>query len=155
MSVLLAGRPRGVRGGAVSGGRRLMAEQPARPPLRVVEDQEIKQLRMQLMDERIRRQDLEKDMASMRRRYYNLQRQVSEERRKDPDYEIAHQIWDYWRGKLHPRAWVFSEDAEKAVMARLKEKKDGTDERAWTPRYICEAIMGAVVDAFVGPNGKR
>ena len=134
----------------------MSAEARQRPDLRVVEDPEVAHLRRELMDERIRRQDLEKDMAAMRRRYYALQRQMSDERKQDPMYEIAFRLWDFWREKLHPRAYVFSEATEKVVLARLKEKKPGTDDPAWTPRYIAEAIMGAVVDAYVEPRtGKR
>lgn len=134
----------------------MTAEPAARPDLRVVEDPEVALLRQRVMEETIRRQDLEKDIAGWRRRYHNLERQLSDERKKDPDYETAYTIWEFWREKLHPRAYTFSDATEKVVLARLKEKKTGTDERAWTPRYICEAIMGAVVDAYVDPRtGKR
>jgi hypothetical protein len=125
------------------------------PHLRVVEDPEIEHLRHELMDERIRRHDLEKDIASKRRRIGWLERQMRDQRKADPLYETAFQLWEFWRDKLHPGAYVFSEDAEKVVLARLREKKTGTDEPAWPPRYIAEAIMGAVVDAYVDPKGKR
>ena len=41
----------------------------------------------------------------------------------------------------------------KAVQARLQEKD--ADGELYTPRYICQAILGAKYEAYVDPKGKR
>lgn len=99
--------------------------------------------------------NLDVDLKVKRRKITSLQNELDEKRRADPQYDTAEQIFRFWQRKCCPKARVFGEDREKAVLARLKDKIPGTEDQAYPPRYICESILGARVDPYVDPKGKR
>lgn len=134
----------------------------AEPSLRLVGCAECERLRAE--NEKVRKQrdaltvDLENahvDLTVKRRRITQLENELAKERRLDPMHATAFQIFEFWSKHCHPQAHTFSADREKAVLARLNDKKPGTKEPAYSPRYICEAILGAKHDAYVDPKGKR
>lgn len=96
------------------------------------------------------------DLTVKRRRIKQLENELAEKYRSDPLYATAQTIFEFWRAKCQPKARTFSEDRLKAVLARLKDK-DPQDpcESAYTPRYICEAVLGAAVDPYIDPKKKR
>lgn len=99
--------------------------------------------------------NLETELKVKRRRITQLENELAEKHRQDPNYSTAEVIFDYWRKKCMPTARTFSEDRVKAVLARLKDRdRVDPDQSAYSPRYICEAIVGAAVGAYVDDKGK-
>lgn len=99
--------------------------------------------------------NLEVDLKVKRRKITALENELARERHEHPDYHTAQRIFEFWRNKCRPRARSFGADREKAVIARLNDKVPGSDEKAYTPRYICEAIVGAYVEPFVDPKTRK
>jgi hypothetical protein len=95
------------------------------------------------------------DLKVKRRRITQLENELHDKRRHDPLYDTALTIFEFWRAKCRPSARAFSEDRLKNVLARLKERDPTTGDVAYTPRYVCEAILGAQADAYVDPKRKR
>lgn len=96
------------------------------------------------------------DLTVKRRRIKALENELAEKRKQDPLYDTAERIFEFWRTKCRPDARTFSEDRAKAVLARLKDRDPSNPtEPAYTPRYICEAVLGAAASPYVDPKGKR
>lgn len=96
------------------------------------------------------------DLTVKRREITRLKNELADKHRSDPLFHVAETIFFYWRDKCCPKARTFSEDRLKAVLGRLKDK-DPRDpaQPAYTPRFICEAVLGAAVDPYVDPKRKR
>ena len=91
-------------------------------------------------------QELERDLRKMRSRVTRLTRDLAAERKSDPLYAAAERIFHHWvkaAGK-NPERVTFTEDREKAVLARLKEAKSdraaSTDAIKARERLIIAAI---------------
>lgn len=82
--------------------------------------------------------NMERDLRKQRRQYTALLNKRNKERREGEKYEVAFEIFEFWRKKCRPRAKSFDDARCDAVLARLKD---------YEPRYICEAIVGAAVAA--------
>jgi hypothetical protein len=136
-------------GGVVSAEPHVHPIAPA--PLECPECEETRRL---LMEERIRRNDLERDLASLRRRRTMLENELAEKRQRDPLAETAQTIWEYWRMKCKPRALKMSDRQLKALLKVLKEK-DPAGEPVYPPRYVCEAIVGCAREHYVDGRGKH
>lgn len=100
-------------------------------------------------------QNLQRDVRAKMRRITFLENELAGRYRNDEHYETAHKIFEFWRKHCCPRARTFSEDRLKAVLARLRDKRaDDPNEPAYSPRYICEAVLGAKYGAYVDEKGK-
>ena len=99
--------------------------------------------------------NLEVDLKVKRRRITELLRDRDAKILADTKYSVAEEIYAFWRSKCSPKSRAFGSDRAQAVLARLNDKVPGSDELAYTARYICEAIVGAYVDPYVDPKGKR
>jgi hypothetical protein len=64
----------------------------------------------------------------------------------------AEEIYEFWKTHVHPKSTAFGKKRMKAVIERLGEGKDDIEGRK---AEIKEAILGAVTDAYVGPNGVK
>lgn len=140
-----------------------MTAEPAPRPLRLVESVEVIRLKaviesMQAEHEKMAGviTGLERDLRAKRSRISALENELVDRRKRDPDYATAHEIFDYWRKRCRPKAKTFSDDRARAVMARLRDRDaDDPQKAAYSPRYICEAIIGAQVGCHVDESGKR
>lgn len=131
-----------------------MTAEPA--PLRLVGDPEVERLRKAVAALRLDLENANVDLIAKRRRITALENELADRRKRDPDYATAYAIFDYWRKRCRPKAKTFSEDRAKAVMARLRDKDaDDPKKAAYSPRYICEAIIGAQIGAHVDESGKK
>lgn len=138
-----------------------MTAEPAPRPLRLVESVEVVRLKaviesMQADHEKMAGviTGLERDLRAKRSRITSLENELSEKYRSDPLHETAEEIFEYWRKRCRPKALTFSDDRLKAVLARLKDKsREDPSAPAYPPRYICEAIIGAQVGAYVDEKG--
>jgi hypothetical protein len=108
-----------------------------------------------LMEERIRRQDAEKDLAGKRAQITKLKDELAGKRKSDPLYDTAFKCWSYWKAKCKPKARKMSDEQLKALLKVLKAKLPDSDEYAYPPRYVCEAILGCAGDHFVDGKGKH
>lgn len=144
--------------------RNVMSAEPAPTPhLRVVDHPEIAGLKAEIA--RLQRaldaalvdlDNAETDLVVKRRRIKQLENELAEKYRSDSLYGTAEIIYEFWRTKCSPNARTFSEDRLKAVLARLKDRSPSDHEQpAYTPRYICEAVLGAAVEPYVDSKGKR
>jgi hypothetical protein len=107
------------------------------------------------MEERIRRQDAEKDLSIKRGQITKLKNELAGKRKLDPGYETALQLWEWWRTCCKPRARRMSPVQLKALLAVLDATVPGTEDKAYSPRYVAEAIKGCAVDHYVDPKGKH
>lgn len=117
-------------------------------------DPEVQELRELLMAERIRRQDAEKDLAVKRAQVTKLKNELAGKRKADPMFDTAFKCWAYWKLKCKPKARKMSEPQLKALLGVLNAKLPDSEEPAYPPRYVCEAILGASLDHYVDPKGK-
>lgn len=129
-----------------------MAAEPAHAPhLHVVGCADCEQLRKALENARVDVENAGVDLVAKRREIGRLELMLT--LMSDPMYPTALPIFEYWRIKCdHPRAGLTAERLG-ALLARLRERTED-DEPKYTPRYICEAIVGAHVAAFVR-DGRR
>lgn len=118
-------------------------------------DPEVQELRELLMAERIRRQDAEKDLSVKRAQVTKLKNELAGKRKADPMFDTAFQLWSYWRSVCKPKARKMSEGQLKALLGVLNAKLPDSDEPAYPPRYIAEAIRGCALDHFVDSKGKH
>jgi hypothetical protein len=107
------------------------------------------------MEERIRRQDAEKDLSVKRGQITKLKNELAGRRKLDPGYEMALKLWEFWRSQCKPRARKMSPQQLKALLAVLDARLPGSEELAYTPRYVAEAIKGCALDHFVDQRGKH
>jgi hypothetical protein len=134
----------------------MTAEPNPAPHLHIVGCADCERLQAQLTAATTDIDGLEKDLKVKRRLITGLKNELYEKWRTDPMYPIAERIWEFWREKVRPAALTFSEDQKRVLLARLKDRNTrDANLPAYTPRYICEAILGAAVDAYVDPKGKR
>jgi hypothetical protein len=98
---------------------------------------------------------LERDLKAKRSRITFLENELAERHRSDAFYGQALELFEFWRQHCRPKARTFSDDRLKNVLARLKEKREGSDEQAYSQRFIAKAILGAKYCAFVDRQGKR
>lgn len=144
------------RGNNQISARRTMPADPApKPNLRVVGCPDCERLRIGLEAALLDLDNANTDLTVKRRKITQLQNELAEKHRSDPLYSVAETIYFFWREKCQPKARTFSEDRVKAVLGRLKDK-DPRDpaQFAYTPRYICEAVVGGAVAPYV-KHGKR
>ncbi len=94
------------------------------------------------------------DLVVKRRKITWLENQLKDKHHADKAYATAEVIFKYWRKHCCPNARTFSEDRVKAVLGRLKDRDPETGEPAYSPRFICEAILGAKAQPYVDPRGK-
>lgn len=104
----------------------------------------------------------EMSLRSERRQKNELKAQVrhlktSRERelKETPNYELICRLWEYWRQHVRPGARKLDAKTIEAVRARLADTLPESDEPAYSPRYIAEAILGAKYEAYVNAAGKR
>lgn len=93
--------------------------------------------------------DLERELRAKRTRLTALTRDLAAERKSDPLYAAAERVYQHWvraAGK-NPDRVTFTEDREKAVLARLREAvRRGTAEEKREALKRREAQIVAAVD---------
>jgi hypothetical protein len=133
----------------------MAAEEAPVRHLHAVECPECLHLRHELMEERIRRQDLERERAVQRAVITRMKNDAADKRRADPLYETALKLWEFWRAECRPAAKKMTDGQLRALLGVLKAKLDGSDEAAYPARYIAEAIRGCALEHYVNAKGKR
>lgn len=111
------------------------------------------------LEEQLRQKDedlenVEKALRAERRAKKLAMQDRDAKRKADPHWTTARDLFEFWAKKTHPDTWrqlVFGPSRQAALLSRLREL-DGKVENP--PRYIAEAIMGAVVEPYVDRRGK-
>jgi hypothetical protein len=77
------------------------------------------------------------------------------EAREGANIELIERLWEFHRQHVRPRNRKMDIKTIEAVRARLSDTLPNSDEPAYSPRYIAEAILGAKYEAFTNAAGKR
>lgn len=86
-------------------------------------------------------ENLEVDLRAARRRIKDLEKRLDTERKADPQFEAAREVFEYWTTtQKNPERCLFTADRQRKLIARLNE--------GHTIDELKEAIDGAAVGAF-------
>jgi hypothetical protein len=92
-------------------------------------------------------ENAEVELRAKRRRITELEGKLAGKHKADPKASNAQAVFEYWRARLHPKAFKLEGRRLKAVLDRLND--------GWSVADLRRAVDGAVFDAYVGPNGVR
>lgn len=86
------------------------------------------------------------DLVVKRRQMSALKARVTKETEADPMWESVVEVFNHWQEVTRHKRCQLSEDRVKLIRARLKER---------TKEELMLACDGAVIGAYVDPNGKK
>jgi hypothetical protein len=66
-------------------------------------------------------QNAEVTIRVLKRQVGSLKAELAQQRREDPLFDQAEEVYDYWKMRIAPRSTAFGEDRQKVVIARLRE----------------------------------
>jgi hypothetical protein len=92
-------------------------------------------------------ENAEVELRAKRRRITELEGKLADKQKHDPRAQQAQEVFEYWRDRLHPKAYRLEGKRLKNVLDRLND--------GWPVDELKRAVDGAVFDAYVGANGVR
>jgi hypothetical protein len=134
---------------------------PARAQLHVVGCPDCERYRKALDAMTLDLENAEMSLRSERRQKNEARAQVRQIKKQRmevlnelPNIELIRELWEFWRCQVRPDARNMGARTIEAVRDRLADKVPESDEPAYSPRYIAEAIKGAKHDRWARDHGR-